>query len=152
MPAYVIQLVALASRHLRDVAHRKDQQLALVADGRDERVRGRHQRRRQDMGILRHVSTVLPARRSVTRSLKSRRESVARVGGEQPQIFRLAEHDSRERRAIGGIEAPRERLTLAARRGQGVRGQRVGASGAVDEHRVLQAAAAGSARKASPAL
>ena len=45
--------------------------------------------------------------------------------------------------AVGRIEPPGERLAVTARRGQRVRRQRVGAPGAVDEYRRLQAASAG---------
>ena len=70
--------------------------------------------------------------------LQAHREAVAGVGRQQPQVLGLADHHAGELRAVGRIEPAGERLAVAARRRQRVRRQRVGAPGAVDEHRRLQ--------------
>src|SRR5690606_39761469 len=59
-----------------------------------------------------------------------------------PSVLGLADQHARESRSVGRIDAPRERLALAARGGQRMREQAVRSTRAIEENRLLRAAPA----------
>src|SRR6185312_329962 len=79
-------------------------------------------------------------------------EAVSGVTCDQPQVLGLSHHDASKLGPIGRVQTTGERLSLTARRRQRVGGQRVGAAGAVDEDRRLQAPAASHRLEAITAL
>src|SRR5262249_4299352 len=78
--------------------------------------------------------------------LQPRREAVARIAREQPQVLGLPDHDARELRPIGRIESAGERLAVPAGGRARMRAQGVRAARAVHGERPLPPEPAGSGR------